>query len=43
MPDEKPTAEGQDPEEFLGALLAVSKEDAAEVREAADTKADDDN
>lgn len=33
------TATEPDPEELLRALLAVSPEDAAEVREVADTKA----
>jgi hypothetical protein len=31
---------GQDPEELLRALLKVSPEDAAKVREAANTKAE---
>lgn len=41
MADEKPTAEGKDPEELLRAILRVSPEDAAKVREVADTKADE--
>ncbi len=39
-PDEDTSAEGVDPTELVRALLHVSPEDAAEVREQADTKAD---
>ena len=45
MSEKKPhdDGEGVEAEEFLRALLAIKPKDAAEVREAADTKADEDD